>query len=195
MLRQAASRFSNALLRSHSSFSASRGYASERLLVVTAMGEDKQGKVTSIADRIAAAGGNLETSKIARMEQEIALIMHVKICEEKSAALIGALSSEENMQVRTKWLEVMTKPLPSTTITLTSEDRPGIVKDVSAFLCDAGFKIENIVTKVSGHDKLGKECFTVDAEVQLPAGWQTMSQAKLVRGLNGLGCKVVRFEV
>ena len=71
------------------------------------------------------------------------------------------------VQVRTKWLEVMAKALPSTTITLTSADRPGIVKDVSSFLCDAGFKIENVVTKISGHDKLGQECFTVDAEVSV----------------------------
>eukprot|EP00976_Prorocentrum_cordatum_P079392 1183528-Prorocentrum_minimum.AAC.1 len=61
-------------------------------------------------------------------------------------------------------MEVAVVPPPCTTISLTSTDRPGIVKDVSGFLCDAGFKIENIATKISGTDQKGQECFTVDAE-------------------------------
>eukprot|EP00976_Prorocentrum_cordatum_P079393 1183528-Prorocentrum_minimum.AAC.2 len=122
MLRQAASRLSNSLLKGHA-LSGSRGYAAganpgpylkskcpgaqadvfcaacaKRVLVITAMGADKKGKLTAVTDRVAAAGGNLESTKIARMNDEIAMILHVSITEAKSAGLVGVLTKEEQLQ-------------------------------------------------------------------------------------------------
>mmetsp|Transcript_20010 Transcript_20010/g.33604 ORF Transcript_20010/g.33604 Transcript_20010/m.33604 type:complete len:199 (+) Transcript_20010:102-698(+) len=198
MLRQAASRFAQVVLKNPPSlgvraFSGAR--ITDKVMVLTAVGEDRMGKLTSITERIMSHGGSLERSKISRLEGELAMILEIAITEEKGAQLLAALKQEENLQLRPKWIDYLATPPPVTTITVTSLDRPGIVKDVSGFLCEAGFKIENIATRVTSKNGAGMDCFTVDAEVVLPQDWKTMSQAKLVSGLNELGCEVLHFEV
>ena len=70
-------------------------------MVLTAMGEDRMGKLTSITERILSHGGSLERSKISRLEGELAMILEIAITEEKGAQLLAALKQEENLQVET----------------------------------------------------------------------------------------------
>lgn len=116
-----------------------------------------------------------------------------------------------------KWLEVPVTPFkvthgrlddwqPTVSISLSAIDRPGIVKDVSEYLCDHGFVITGMKSEVStsesdrapdtprrfaGAD--GEDRFILNLDVILPR--DSVSQGGLIKGLNDIGCQVKLFEV
>ena len=65
------------------------------------MGEDREGKMSSISSRVVANGGFLEDSKMTRMRGEIGIILLVRIDEQSSAKLVTELTEEEDLQVDT----------------------------------------------------------------------------------------------
>eukprot|EP00959_Pyramimonas_sp_CCMP1952_P269366 5631098-Pyramimonas_sp.AAC.1 len=64
------------------------------------MGEDREGKMSSISARVVANGGSLEDSRMTRLRGEIGLILVVRINDQSSGNLVDELTGEEGLQVR-----------------------------------------------------------------------------------------------
>src|SRR5688572_10932316 len=107
-------------------------------LLLTAVGTDRTGLVESLAQRIAAAGGNWEEGRLARLAGQFAGVVLVSVDTTRTDQLIGSLR-----ELEAAGLQVTARPIPAPTarstgtrvrLTVTGGDRPGIVRDVSRIL-------------------------------------------------------------
>lgn len=183
-------------------------------LLLTAMGPDAYGKIGLVGHHISANNGSLQESKIARLAGQITMIMRVKVpTEEDADQIVSNIMSEEGLAVQSTWMHAPITPFrmvpsnidqfqPMVSMSMTAVDRPGLVNDVSKFLCSRGFTINGLSSEVdrSGVVKKsinssGEDVFKLDLEVTLPNNWADMSQSEMIQGLNDIGCRVAFFEI
>src|SRR5688572_798098 len=101
-------------------------------LVLTVVGADRTGLVQLLADRIAAAGGNWEESRMARLSGQFAGILLVTVDSARGDELVSSLRKldEAGLQVSVRRSDAPTS-VPATIrikLELTAHDRPGIVR-------------------------------------------------------------------
>lgn len=142
-------------------------------LLLTAVGADRTGLVDSLAQRIAAAGGNWEESRLARLGGQFAGIVLVSIDDSKSDALIAKLRELESTG-----LQVTSRVVPTTAtapagvkvrLAVTGADRPGIVRDVSRILAERAVNIEELESSVGSAPMSGEAMFVARARLLVPA--------------------------
>ena len=143
-------------------------------LLLTAVGADRTGLVESLAQKIAAAGGNWEESRLARLGGQFAGIVLVTIDSGRSDQLVGALRELEagGLQVTARQV-----PAPATgptgtkvRLTVTGGDRPGIVRDVSRILAERGVNVEELESSMGSAPMSGEALFVARARLLVPAG-------------------------
>ena len=141
-------------------------------LVLTVLAADRTGLVELLAERIVAAGGNWEESRMARLAGQFAGILLVT-CEAKRsdevAAAVRALSSA-GLQVTVR---ASPEAAPGTTgtrlqLALTGGDRAGIIRDVSRVLAERGVNVEELESEVSSAPMSGERLFTARARLLVP---------------------------
>ena len=104
-------------------------------LVLTVLAPDRTGLVELLAQRIAAAGGNWEESRMARLAGQFAGILLVTCDAARSDELVAAMRTLQSagLQVTVRATPMdAAPPAPGTQIqlALTGADRPGIIRDV-----------------------------------------------------------------
>lgn len=110
-------------------------------LVLTIIAADKPGLVERIAQNIAAHGGNWLESRMAHMAGQFAGILRVSVPAENRQALVNALEDLSTHGIRVLVGEsgagqaAASKPI---TMTLVGNDRPGIVREITALLSKQG---------------------------------------------------------
>jgi len=159
------------------------------MLVLTVIGADRTGLVQSLAERITAAGGNWEESRMARLAGQFAGILLVTIDAERSDELVASLRGLDahGLQVTVRPSAGPTAAPPPRTafrLQLTAHDRPGIVRDVSRILAERGLNVEEFESEVASAPMSGDRMFTARARVLAPAG---MALADLRTQLEALG--------
>lgn len=142
-------------------------------LVLTVIARDRAGLVQTIAEAVAAHGGNWVDSSMARLGGEFAGIVRVELPEAKAAPLEAALG-----RLAADGITVICRRTDGTPaargrlarLVLTSVDHPGIVRDVSAALARHGVSIDELETKVAPGSMSGEPMFSAVARIVLPAG-------------------------
>jgi len=142
-------------------------------LLLTVVGADRVGLVEALAKRVAAAGGNWESSRMARLAGQFAGIVLVTVDDRRADALVGELRALEGsgLQVMARTIQ----PPASATggervqLALTGADRPGIVRDVSQILASQGVNVEELETALSSAPMSGESLFTAQATLTVPA--------------------------
>ncbi len=157
-------------------------------LLLTAVGPDKTGLVESLAKRIAAAGGNWEESRLARLGGQFAGIVMVTIDSAQSDKLVASLR-----ELEPTGLQVTARPVAAPTgastghrvrLTVTGGDRPGIVRDVSRILAERGVNVEELESSMGSAPMSGESMFVARARLLVPAA---LELAVLRVALEGLG--------
>jgi glycine cleavage system regulatory protein len=142
-------------------------------LLLTAVGADRTGLVDSLAQRITAAGGNWEESRLARLGGQFAGIVLVTIDDSKSDALIAKLR-----ELEATGLQVTSRVVPTAAtapagvkvrLAVTGADRPGIVRDVSRILAERAVNIEELESSVGSAPMSGEAMFVARARLVVPA--------------------------
>lgn len=158
------------------------------MLVLTVVGADRTGLVQTLADRIAAAGGNWEESRMAKLAGQFAGILLVTIDPARADELATSLRKldEQGLQVSVRRSEA---PAPAAAtmrirLELTAHDRAGIVRDVSSILAERGFNVEELETEVTSAPMSGESMFVARAHATAPA---STSLADLRTRLESLG--------
>jgi glycine cleavage system regulatory protein len=156
-------------------------------LVLTVLAADRTGLVESIAERIAAAGGNWEESRMARLAGQFAGILLVTCDAAYSDRLAAALRSLDGagLQVTVRHAAA-DAPGPTGTrirLGLTGNDRPGIIRDVSRVLAGRGVNVEELESEISSAPMSGAPLFTARARLLVPPG---LALADLRSGLEAL---------
>lgn len=145
--------------------------AMRNTLVLTVLAPDRTGLVELLAQRIAAAGGNWEESRMARLAGQFAGILLVTCDAARSDELAAAMRSLESAGLQvTARVTANPTPAPGPTIqlALTGSDRAGIIRDVSRVLAERGVNVEELESEVSSAPMSGEPLFTARARLRVP---------------------------
>ena len=160
-------------------------------LLLTAVGADRTGLVESLAQKIAAAGGNWEESRLARLGGQFAGIVLVTLEPARVDQFVGSLRELEGagLQVTARAIKPAA-PSHGThvSLTVTGGDRPGIVRDVSRILAERGVNVEELESKMASAPMSGEPMFQAEARLLVPPG---LDLHTLRTALEGLGSELM----
>ncbi len=143
-------------------------------VVMTIIGPDRTGLVESVAQAVAAHGGNWLESRMCHLGGEFAGILRVEISENKKVALLEALQKlqQNGLQivVRADRPVSVSASGRQTNLELVGADRPGIVREITSALAKAGVNVEEFSSEIVSAPMSGEPLFKAAARLQLPAG-------------------------
>ena len=144
-----------------------------RHLVLTVIGDDRPGLVSTLADAISAHGGNWERSQLARLEGKFAGIVAVGVPDEQADGLLIATRSLPELEVSVhagNHGHGDTEGFTHLTIGVLGNDSPGIVRELSGALRSHGLSIEAMTTDTREAPMAGGRRFEAHFDVGVPAG-------------------------
>lgn len=142
-------------------------------LIVSIVGADRHGIVSSLAERAERFGANWAASRMTRLAGEFAGTVHFEVPRENADALANALKqlASSGMQVVIARSDGATVPSTqrSVELELVGEDRVGIVSKLTRILAERGISIESIHTEILRSGMSGKQTFRIGAHLLVPA--------------------------
>jgi glycine cleavage system regulatory protein len=137
-------------------------------LVLTVIGDDRTGLVNALSDVVARHHGNWERSEMAELAGKFAGIVLVTVPDDARAALVhdlGSLRDQGLLDVTAAVSDTGADRSASTRLamSLVGNDRPGIVRDLSAVLTSHGVSIEELRTSTREAPMAGGTLFEADA--------------------------------
>jgi len=142
-------------------------------LVLTIIGPDQPGLVESVAQTVAAHGGNWLESRMAHLANQFAGIVHVQVPTENVAALQAALASldSQNLTVIAATSEDdNASPCRRIELELVGQDRAGIVRDISHAIAAHGINVDELHTECTEAPMSGEILFKANAKLRVPEG-------------------------
>lgn len=139
-------------------------------LVLTVVGDDRSGLVSALASEVAAHGGNWEQSELAELAGAFAGIVLVSIADERVDALTDALAGLEGL-LRVTAHTGSIAPVAanqSLSFTVIGNDRPGIVRDVTAAISARALSIDSIRSRTMEAPMAGGTLFEANVSITLP---------------------------
>lgn len=142
-------------------------------LVVSIVGADRHGIVSSLAERAERFGANWAASRMTKLANEFAGTVHFEVPPGNADALAAALRGLESsgLQVviaRSDGASVPTS-LRVVELELVGEDRVGIVSKLTKILAERAISIESIHTEIIRSGVSGKQTFKIEAHLLVPA--------------------------
>ena len=143
----------------------------QHMLALTVIADDQPGIVDELASVIRKHGGNWLESAMSRLAGKFAGILLISVDGTKRRDLIAALSALENDSL---YITVTDSSEPEATggtrvsLTVTANDRPGIVEEISAILAADGINVEKLTTRCENAPMSGELLFYLDAALKLP---------------------------
>lgn len=149
-----------------------RGYAvAMTTLILTVAGADRPGLVAAVADVVDAHGGNWENSSLAELAGTFAGVIEVSVAPDRAAELEQALHALEGLltvAVRTG-SDAAADDDRSLGIQVLGNDRPGIVREISAVLNSHALSIEELATETRDAAMAGGRLFEASVVAKVPA--------------------------
>lgn len=154
-------------------------------VVVTLIGADRPGLVSAVAARASACGANWMESSMARLAGHFAGIVRLQIDAAAVDALEAALREleAEGLRLSVARGDEAEDARGTLRLALLGQDRPGIVRDISAVLARRGASIERIETATASAPFSGEAMFRAQLDVHLPTD---VSAAEVRRDLEAL---------
>lgn len=145
-------------------------------LVITVIADDRPGIVERLAEIITSHQGNWLESSLSRLAGKFAGIVSITLADDQLAALQAAFKqlAKEGIRITTEVAaETTSDTLPITgtplLLTLTGNDRPGIVQEISARLARLKVNVEELQTYCESAPMTGELLFNLRASLTLPA--------------------------
>lgn len=140
-------------------------------LVLTVVGSDRSGIVASVADAVAAHGGNWENSQLAELAGAFAGIVEVSVPAESADALRAALAGLDGLHTVAVQAGTDAAPRPHQDLVLhvLGNDHPGIVRELSSALSAHGVSIERMTTETRDAAMAGGRLFEATVVAAAPA--------------------------
>lgn len=154
-------------------------------LVLTILAPDRPGIVKSLSETIAAHGGNWLESRMARLAGHFAGILRIECPDDQADALVGALEAIELVSIQATREE--SEPTPAADILrleVYGNDRPGIVRELSAAIAATGANLEELHTALESAPMAGHPIFHARGTVGLPRG---LAAEVLIGAIEDLG--------
>lgn len=141
-------------------------------LVLTVVGDDRQGLVAAVADIVEQHGGNWENSELAELAGAFAGIVEVSVPDVREAELRAALGRLDGMLSVTVHAGTPTPAAAADrriTIRVLGNDRPGIVKEMSSAVAGHAVSIERMTTETRDAAMAGGRLFEATIVAAVPA--------------------------
>jgi len=141
-------------------------------MVMTVIGKDRTGLVESLSRLIAENGGNWLESRMCRLGGEFAGILRILLPRDREQALVKALQA-----LHSEGLTVIVRPdeVPCVAgetkrvlLSMTGQDRPGIIYQISAALASQGINVEELESECFCAPMSGEIMFQAMARLQVP---------------------------
>lgn len=139
-------------------------------LVLTVVGADRAGLVATVAEVVDAHGGNWERSELAELSGTFAGVIEVSVPSQRADELREALTVVDG-------LVTVVVPTGSSAIAaaerrlvvrVLGNDRPGIVREITAVLSGSGISIERMTTSSRDAAMSGGRLFDAAVTASLP---------------------------
>lgn len=142
-------------------------------IVLTLTGPDRVGIVEEVTRVLLELGGNVDTSRMARLGGEFAILMQVSVPEDRIAGLDEAFSAltGQGYSITTKSTDPTAATYPDWLpyrVTVAGADHEGIVHEIAAVLSSRGITIESAETGTSSAPVSGTPLFHMSALVLVP---------------------------
>lgn len=142
-------------------------------LVITVIGDDRPGLVSSLADVVAEHEGSWARSQLAQLAGKFAGIVTVDVPDANAAALTEAVGGLEGLDttVQTAGGDTSAGDQGGETfhLDLAGHDHPGIVKQITGVLARQKVSVETLDTRVVPAPQAGGDLFEARAVFRAPA--------------------------
>ncbi|PCH62986.1 MAG: glycine cleavage system protein R [SAR86 cluster bacterium] len=142
-------------------------------LVLTIIGDDKPGLVESLSQTIADNNGNWLESQMSQLAGKFAGILRVSVSDANAEQLIEQLQQRcgsLKMQIeRVSLASVAHKPT-TLVLNLVANDRPGIIKEISAALAKLHVNVEKLHSECTNAPMSSEPLFKATVRLSMPEG-------------------------
>lgn len=140
-------------------------------LVLTVIADDKPGLVESLAQVIASNSGNWLESSMSQLAGKFAGILRVSVNEDRAERLIeelNGLSSEIKLVIEKAVDASSAKESRMVELNLVGNDRPGIIKEISAAVSALGVNVQRLNTECAPAPMSSDALFKAKAILEVP---------------------------
>lgn len=141
-------------------------------LVLTVIGADKPGLVEALSSAVASHDANWEESRMAQLAGQFAGILRVTVDDTQRAALIRELGEleREGLRVVTTISDAPAteEPTQLLRLELLSDDRAGIILDISRALAGLDVNLEELSSEITSAPMAGNNLFRMQATLRAP---------------------------
>lgn len=141
-------------------------------LVLTVVGPDRPGLVSTLSATVAGRGGSWLDSEMAQLAGQFAGILLVSVPDADVAALAADLRALEGGELHLTVQPAARDEGPAARralqLDLVCQDRPGIVRDLTRALAEQGVNIEELATAVRSAAFSGEQVFEASAVLRVP---------------------------
>ena len=159
-------------------------------IVLTLTGTDRVGIVEEVTKVLLDLGANVETSRMARLGGEFAMLMLLSVSPAQAAELesaLGQLAERGYKITMSETLQTYAEAHPgwlSYRVEVEGADHEGIVHEIASGLSRRGISIESMETSVSQAPVSGSPLFAMTAVVVVPPG---LPEAEWLAALDDAG--------
>ncbi|MBN9214244.1 MAG: amino acid-binding ACT protein [Microbacterium sp. SCN 70-200] len=159
-------------------------------LVLTVVGDDRAGLVNALAQKIAEVGGNWEQSELAELAGAFAGIVLVSVPDDHVAAFTTALRDLDGLLSVTAHTGSAADAAAGESghtlaFTVLGNDRPGIVRDVTAAIAAHALSIDTFRSRTLEAPMAGGTLFEASVSVSVPASADAEAITRALEALAG----------
>lgn len=157
-------------------------------LIMTVLGTDRTGLVNCIADIVAKHGGNWLDSRMVRMAGQFAGVIRVE-CPTHEVSLL--LQEIRNPGIPGLTVQAAREGAPSEaklrtlSVDVIGQDRPGIVRELTAAIAGAGANVEELATGLESAPMTGMPMFRARGIISIPEQVEADSVTAAIEDLGG----------
>jgi glycine cleavage system regulatory protein len=157
-------------------------------LIMTVLGSDRPGLVNSLAETVAKHGGNWLESRMARLAGQFAGIVRIECPSEAVDGLLAELTGPGIPGLTIQAVrETAAEPEARRTLAVdvVGNDRPGIVRELSAAISSAGGNVEELTTGLESAPMSGHPMFRAHGVISIPENADPAALAVAIENLGG----------
>ncbi|WP_210397161.1 glycine cleavage system protein R [Motiliproteus sediminis] len=146
----------------------------KKSLVLTLIGPDKPGIVEQLSALLANHGGNWEQSSMSRLAGQFAGILIASVDDAAESALMNDLQGLEQQGLRVlataDQADLPIREGRTVRLELLGNDKPGIVREISAALASRNVSVDSLETEVVSGSMSADLLFKANAVLLVPPG-------------------------
>ena len=140
-------------------------------VILSALGSDRPGLTQSLAEAVLGAGGNWLESHLSRLGGKYVGAVLVEVDEARLPELARAVGEVDSKGLHVSILAAGEEAAGAgypVTVEVVGQDRPGIVREITAVLASLGINIEDLATSTQKSAWSGAPIFRAEARVVVP---------------------------